>query len=128
MALETITALYLTLSLTVTMPCIAHNTQHCCLWIFARRLIQCHTKSYCTVQVTPYGIRRPAYALTEYYLTSRNQFVTFSNILSSAKPINIVVSQGSILGPLLFQIYINDLPNTINSTPRLFADDTCLIL
>ena len=46
------------------------------------------------------------------------------------KPINIGVPQGSILGPLFFLIYINDLSNAINSrpTPRLFADDTCLIL
>ena len=75
-----------------------------------------------------YGIRGPAYALIENYLTSRNQFVTFSNTSSYTKPINIGVPQGSILGPLLFLIYINDLPNAIYSTPRLFADDSCLIL
>ena len=75
-----------------------------------------------------YGIRGSAYALIKNYLTSRNQFVTFNNTSSSTKPINIGVPQGSILGPLLFLIYINDLPNAINSTPRLFADDTCLIL
>ena len=75
-----------------------------------------------------YGIRGPAYALIENYLTSRNQFVTFNNTSSSTKPINIGLPQGSILGPLLFLIYINNLPNVINSTPRLFADDTCLIL
>ena len=77
-----------------------------------------------------YGIRGPAYALIENDLTCRNQFVTFSNTSSSTKPINIGVLQGSILGPLLFLIYINDLPNAINSrpTPRLFTDDTCLIL
>ena len=75
-----------------------------------------------------YGIRGPAYALIENYLTSRNQFVTFINISFSNKPINIGVPQGSILGLLHFLIYINDLPNAINSTPLLFADDTCLIL
>ena len=75
-----------------------------------------------------YGIRGPAYALVENYLTSRNQFVTFSNTSSSTKPINIGVPQGSILGPLLFLIYINNLPNAINSTPRLFTDEPCLIL
>ena len=77
-----------------------------------------------------HGICGPAYALIENYLTSRNRFVTFSNTStsSSTKPILIGVPQGSILGPLLFLIYINDLPNAINSTPRLFADDTCLIL
>ena len=75
-----------------------------------------------------YGIRGPAYALIENYLNSRNQFVTFSITSSSTKPINIVVSQDSIFGPLLFILYINDLPNAINSTPRLFADETYLIL
>ena len=75
-----------------------------------------------------YGIRGPAYALIENYLTSRNQFETFSNTSFSTKPINIGAPQGSILGSLLFLIYINDLPNAINSTPRLFADNTCLTL
>ena len=75
-----------------------------------------------------YGFRGPAYALIEKYLTSRNQFVTFSHTLSSTKPINFGVPQKSILDFLIFLICINDLPNAINSTPRLFADDTCLIL
>ena len=64
----------------------------------------------------------------ENYLASRNHIVTFNNTSSFTKPINIGVPQSSIFGPLLFLIYINDLPNVINSTPRLFADDTCLIL
>ena len=75
-----------------------------------------------------YSIRELAYTLIKNYLTSRNQFVTFNNTSSSIKPINIGVPQGSILGPLLFLIYINDLTNAINSTPCLFANDTCLII
>ena len=75
-----------------------------------------------------YGIRGQAHNLIESYLSSRYQFVSHNSTTSSSKALNISVPQGSILGPLLFLIYINDLPNAIISKPRLFADDTCLIL
>ena len=75
-----------------------------------------------------YGIRGPAHSLIENYLYRRQQFVTIKNASSSYKAINIGVPQGSILGPLLFLIYINDLPNALHTIPRLFADDTCLFL
>jgi len=75
-----------------------------------------------------YGIRGPAYLLIENYLYNRQQFVTINNTSSTLRPINIGVPQGSILGPLLFLIYINDLPNALSNDPRLFADDACLFL
>ena len=75
-----------------------------------------------------YGIRGPAHKLIESYLTSRKQFVSIDNVNSFAQSINIGVPQGSILGPLLFLIYINHLPNAISSQPLLFADDTCIML
>ena len=61
-------------------------------------------------------------------LTNRNQFVTINNTNSFLKFIDIGVSQGSVLGTLLFLLYINDNPNSVNCTPRLFADDTCLVM
>ena len=75
-----------------------------------------------------YGIRSPAHSLIENYLYRRQQFVAIKNASSSYKAINIGVPQGLILGPLLFLIYINDLPNALHTNPRLFADDTCLFL
>ena len=64
------------------------------------------------------------------YLTDRSQCVCINNQLSDLLPVISGVPQGSILGPLLFAIYINDLPVCIGSSrPLLFADDTkCLKL
>ena len=78
-------------------------------------------------KLSHYGIRGRAYDFIESYLNSRTQFVSINNCQSQTKPINIGVPQGSILGPLLFLIYINDLHNAVTK-PRLFADDTCLVL
>ena len=59
------------------------------------------------------------------YLSNRLQFVQYNNTCSSYKTIQCGVPQGSILGPLLFLLYINDLGNVSNILELiLFADDT----
>ena len=75
-----------------------------------------------------YGIRGIVNNSFGSFLSNRNQYVTINNTNSSLKSIDIAVPQGSILGPLLFLIYINDISNSVKCTPRLFADDTCLLM
>ncbi|CAB4000722.1 Hypothetical predicted protein [Paramuricea clavata] len=61
------------------------------------------------------------------YLTNRTQMCSVNGALSGTKLVTCGIPQGSILGPLLFLIYINDLPNSLEySSTRMFADDTTL--
>ena len=78
-------------------------------------------------KLSAYGIRGNALSWFESYLKDRRQFVTYNSVLSETKISQCGVPQGSILGPLLFLIYRNDLADVCTSSfPILFADDTNL--
>jgi hypothetical protein len=75
-----------------------------------------------------YGVRGLANNWFSSYLKNRSQFVSILGFESTTQPINHGVPQGSVLGPLLFLIYINDLHFAImNSKVYHFADDTNLL-
>ena len=75
-----------------------------------------------------YGIRGTAFNLITSYLSEREQYVSQNGQHSNYNNITCGVPQGSVLGPLLFILYINDLPTISNNVkPILFADDTNLI-
>jgi retron-type reverse transcriptase len=62
------------------------------------------------------------------YLSDRCQRTYFKNTLADMRPLRIVVPQGSILGPLLFILFINDLPSQLShSKSTMFADDTTVL-
>jgi retron-type reverse transcriptase len=73
-----------------------------------------------------YGIRGVCHKLLSSYLNNRKQYVCISGSISNKVDIEFGVPQGSVLGPLLFILYVNDIQNALNTSPRLFADDTCL--
>ena len=76
-------------------------------------------------KLNSYGIRGQTLSWFRDYLSNREQYVTFNGIDSSRLPIKCGVPQGSILGPLLFLLYVNDIVHASSLLSFvLFADDT----
>ena len=74
-----------------------------------------------------YGVRGLPYELIKSYLSDRKQCVKCDKHYSVFMNIECGVPQGSILGPLLFLLYVNDLPIAVDLSTILFADDTCIV-
>ena len=73
-----------------------------------------------------YGVRGVALDFFKSYLHDRKQFTIVNGVSSDWLTVLCGVPQGSVLGPLLFLLYTNDLANSTNFSINLFADDTCL--
>ncbi len=70
------------------------------------------------------GIRGEAFQWIKNFLFDRSQCVVVNGKLSSRSKVSSGIPQGSVLGPLLFTIFINDLPDNVISHIKIFADDT----
>ena len=75
-----------------------------------------------------YGIRGKTLSWVKDFLDSRSQAVVLNGVKSDKIAVSSGVQQGSVLGPIHFLAYINDLPDQVKSRVRLFADDTAIYL
>ena len=96
----------------------------CRVFIDLRKAFDTVNHEILLVKLEHYGIRGNMLNWFQSYLSNRKQYVSFNGHSTELLEINCGVPQASVLGPLLFLIYINDLPN-ISKVPNffLFADD-----
>ena len=81
-----------------------------------------------SIKLDHYGIRGSTFRWINSFLSDRTQQVILEGSVSDTVKVTSGVPQGFALGPILFLIYINDLPNYLLSKVRLFADNASLLI
>ena len=101
------------------------NNFSCGLFIDLQKAFDTVNHNILLRKLEHYGIRGSDHCWFKSYICNRKHFVSINDHSSSLSTISACVPQGSVLGPLLFLIYINDLPNSSQFVSFfLFADDT----
>ena len=103
-----------------------YNT--CCLFLDLSKAFDTVNHQLLLQKRSMYGVRGNMFMLLKDYLTDRLQFTACNNTCSTCNQVLCEVPQGSTLGPLIFILYINDLPDHTNFNVRMFADDTVLFI
>ena len=97
------------------------------LFLDFKKAFDCVDHKILLNKMSAYGVRGVALEWFESYLSNRQQFVSINGRSSGLRQVRCGVPQGSILGPLLFLIFINDFPKCSNFFKfTLFADDSTL--
>ena len=105
------------------------NNIVCGLYLDLRKAFDTVNTEILLDKISRYGIKHNAFNMLKSYLTDRTQCVEINRMRSGFLHIEMGVPQGSILGPLLFILYINDFPHICdNMTTYLYADDTAIFM
>ena len=106
-----------------------HHKNYCvCFFLGLKKAFDSINHEVLFKKLFHYGFRGSSHDYLKSYFTNRNQYVYLEGYKSGMKDVHCGVPQGSILGPLCFNLYINDLPQTVLENSVLFADVAIFIL
>ena len=106
-----------------------HQRQYsACFFLDLKKAFDTVNHSILLKKLEHYGFRGHCYAFLKSYYDNRKQYVHANGHNSVTMPITSGVPQGSILGPLCFSLYINDMPLAVDEETILFADDAAFVL
>ena len=106
-----------------------HKRNYCvCFFLDLRKAFDTINHSILFKKLFHYGFRGTTHEYLKSYFTNRKQYVCIDDSRSDLENIICGVPQGSILGPLCFNLYINDLPKAVSEDCVMFADDAAFII